>query len=300
MACALWLGAAAAFAQDAPAPSRFETCLPLLREKAGDVRAKMDLMVPVFGKRSHLWTREDYAKVADLARYCDGVQARDGRSVDARDWQDMLAGAAAHLQRLNELAAQVEGFAKTLRPEQITLPPCQALVDYSQSEDGGEDSSAEVFGRSFLAMSDHDLDVSVRYVNQCLVFLPKFSFNVKSWGEGDTKAHVNRIIDAALLVLKRRQDWAQWERKDTDIVVMHDGGVVPPTMTIPLTRELIVRYNKAAALKRRFTPETISVLMRNAEEILEQYGNASTVTIFDKLYAEEVKRRVQEDIFRRH
>ncbi|AOG03477.1 hypothetical protein [Bosea sp. RAC05] len=297
---------APAAAQEQPGPARAgsqhgwsaedyaKACSPLLAESASRIRLRLLAFEPVFGKAAIKWSAEDYQKVVDLARACHGF-SRNGEMVDGNNWKAMVEGARDAVLPVAEKAIQVDEYARTLTTEAIRLPACWRMADFKIDPHAMTDTSKEVFGQSFMQMSDSDLETAVKYVNECLLYLPDYAKSVKGWREAQGKELVGAIMDKALLILKRRAEWREWGHRETDLVINDaDGAQIPPTMLSRTAREMVLRFNKAAALRRRFTPESISVLVKIADDVVAENKNA-----YDLAYAEAVSKRIQEEIFRR-
>lgn len=271
-----------------------KACSPLLKTSAGDTRLQLLQFKAVFGKPAVRWTEKDYQQVIELARACHGY-SKQGAMVDGNNWRAMIEGARDKVLPVAERSIQVDEFAASLPKDAIKFPQCSQLLDFEIDPVSMKDSSAEMFGQSFMLMSDKDLNASVQYVNECLLFVPDYAQAVKGWREAQGKEHLNKIMDKPLLIMKRRLEWRDWEKRPSDLIVQDESGaVIPPTMTSRTTREMILRYNKASALIRRFTPETISILVKFADDVTMESKNA-----YDIAYAEAVRRRVQDEIFRR-
>ncbi len=271
-----------------------KACAPLLKTSAGATRLNLLQFKTVFGKPAIRWDEKDYQQVINLARACHGY-SKQGTLVDGNNWRAMIEAARDKVLPVAERSIQVEEYAAGLAKDAIKFPQCSQLLEFEIDPVSMKDSSAEMFGQSFMLMSDKDLNASVQYVNECLLFLPDYAQAVKGWREAQGKEHLHKIMDKPLIILKRRQEWRDWEKRPSDLLVQDEfGAVIPPTMTSKTTREMILRYNKAAALIRRFTPETISILVKLADDVTMESKNA-----YDIAYAEAVRRRVQDEIFRR-
>lgn len=269
------------------------SCEPLLAQPPWMVKNKLFAFEVVFGKKAIDWTDEDYRALALKARDCHGVRKGKYR-IEATEWYTQISAAREKLLPLVEISKAVAKFGEQLAPEEIVFPECPAVLEWKLDAYSQEDGSRRMFGKSFVAMGEGDLDRAIKYVNQCLAFLPDYAFIAKAWRPEVTVEFVNKVMDRALVVQKRRKDWATWDRKETDIVVEQEGVVIPPTMASLEAREMILRYNKASAQMRRFSPETIARLVQLSDGVLS--GNR---TLYDKLYGEAVRNRVQEEIFRR-
>lgn len=296
LACLLGIWNASARAQApaaAPTPELVEACEPLFEQGGWVVRNKLFAFERVFGKRALTWTNEDFDKVITLARACHGI--RKGETfIDGNNWTSMINAARERVLPISHIAKQVDDFGKKLGVREITLPPCWSFLEYSYDAYAQSDSSASYFGKSFMAMNDEDLEKSILYVNQCLAFLPDYALSSRGIRVADTTRLLNQIMDRALIIQKRRQDYANSPKGEEDLVIDIEGVRIYPTFTAPETREMLLRYNKAANQKRRFTPETVGVLVRLSDRVLEKNSSA-----YDKAYAEAVKAKVQEEIFRR-
>lgn len=276
-----------------PSPELMTACKPLFDEGGWVVRNRLFAFERVFGKRALSWTADDYDKVVALARACHGIRLGE-TFIDGNNWVAMINAAKERVLPISQIAKQVEAFGQSLGVKDITLPPCWAFLDYKFDAYEQTDSSPSFFGISFMAMSDEDLAKSVLYVNQCLAYLPDYALSSRGLRIADTTRILNAIMDRALIIQKRRADHVASQPGPDDLIIEIDGVRILPTFTGPETREMLIRYNKAAAQKRRFTPETLSLLVRLSNKVLEK--NAS---VYDKAYAEAVKAKVDEEIFRR-
>ena len=268
-------------------------CKPLFDEGGWVIRNRLFAFERVFGKKALSWTNEDYDKVITLARACHGIKVGE-TFIDGNNWVAMINAARERVLPISQIAKQVEEFGHTLGVKAIVLPPCWSFLDYRYDAYEQSDSSESFFGVSFMAMSDEDLAKSVLYVNQCLAYLPDYALSSRGMRIADTTRILNQIMDRALIIQKRRQDYAASSPGPDDLVIEIGGVRILPTFTAPETREMLLRYNKAASQRRRFTPETLSMLVRLSDKVLERNGSA-----YDKAYAEAVKAKVQEEIFRR-
>lgn len=276
-------------------PEEYEkACSPLFTEPVAIVRQKLLAYETVFGKPAIRWDESDYLQLIGLAAACNGIK-KDGFVIDANNWRATIEGVRNVVLPVAILATEVDKYAAKLPLEEINLPACRRFLDFTFEYYDMTDKSMEMFGRSFMQMSDSDLDSAVKYTNQCQLFLPDVAKASKGWREIETRNKLDRIMDKILTIKQRRADWHTWTHRDSDLVMKDpDGAIVPPTMTSALTREMILRYNRAASLQRRFTPETISVLIKLADDAELKNKNA-----YDMLYIAEVRKRVQEEIFRR-
>src|SRR5690606_38083360 len=103
------------------------------------------------------------------------------------------------------------------------------------------------------------------------------------------------IMDRALIIQAKRQEWTFWpNRLDSDVTVQIDGANIPPTFTSERTKKLIRRFNKAATFPGGFSLDTVQALISQADTVIEEDRSLA-----DKAYAEEIKLRVQADIFAR-
>lgn len=277
----------------APSSELMEACEPLFEQGGWVIRNKLFAFERVFGKKALSWTNADFDKVIVLARACHGI--RKGETfIDGNNWTSMINAARERVLPISHIAKQVDDFGKGLGVQEITLPPCWAFLDYAYDAYAQTDSSPSYFGKSFMAMNDEDLNKSILYVNQCLAFLPDYALSSRGARVADTTRLLNQIMDRALIIQKRRQEYAAAPRGEFDLLVEIDGVKIYPTFTGPETREMLIRYNKAANQRRRFTPETVSVLVRLTDKVMERNASA-----YDKAYAEAVKAKVEEEIFRR-
>ncbi len=266
-------------------------CAPLSLEEGWVVRDKLIAFSVVYGKPALDWTEDDYRNLVNLAKACHNVVI--GRTtIDGNNWATMLGAAYDVVMPVALMARQVETYAVALGSDGLRLPRCPAMLDFHTDPYTLADNSQDIFGTSFMAATDDDLNRVVLYANQCLTYLPEYARLAKQWRASDGEELLGRLMDRALFVIKRRQDWADWNRRDTDVLVRVDGLVVPPTMTSRKAREMIERYDRAAAPGRRFTSETVSVLVRMVDEVMEV-----NATQYDMLYAEAIQKRVQDQIF---
>ncbi len=267
------------------------SCAPIAAEDGWAVKDRLLGMQVVYGKPAIDWGEADYRGIIALARACNRAIV-DGKTIDGDSWANMIVGAYDRVSPVAGLARQVESFRAALGSDGVRLPRCPALLDFEVDTYAQRDDSARLFGTDFLAQTDDDLNRVVLYANQCLTYLPDYAFMARSWQPDRARDMLGRVMDRALLVVKRRQDWAEWDRRDTDLVLRLDGLVVPPTMTSPRAREMIERYDRAAAAGRKFTSDSVVALVRLSDDVLEANVNA-----LDVLYAEEVRRTIHRQIF---
>lgn len=268
-------------------------CAALSRETSTSVALRLQAFETVYGKRAINWTQEDFDRVIGLAYSCQGFVIKGGNPVHAPDWVLSINQARQKVTEMAALVKAVEEYGRNLKPEAIRLPFCGKVLDYALDDFQQADNSREIFGQDVMEMSDGDLDRVVKYVNYCIAYLPEYANSTRGWLPDNTLKAIYRIMDRALLVQKRRQEWVGWQKRPTDLVVEVNGVRVPPTMTTADTREMVVRFNRATALQRRFTPETVATLLRLTDEVM-----VKPTTVYDKLYAEAVKQRLQSEIFR--
>lgn len=257
---------------------------------AFEVRDQLTSFKKVFGKRAIYWTADDFEAVRELARKCNGVGPDDAK-VAAFTWGEMISAAERIVLPIASLHRQVRAFAETLGSDGITYPDCWRLFDWTQDDYKQTDASASFFGRSYMAMTDADLARSVKYVNQCLIYLPEYASRTGR-NRGDAQIFVYKAMDKALLVQKRRSEYDAAHRRPTDLVLTIDGVEVLPTFLAATTREMVLRHDRLAQTGRRFTPEMVAGLMRLAEDV---FGENKSV--WDTAYAEAVKERLRKEVF---
>ncbi len=268
-------------------------CAALSRETSTSVAARLQAFETVYGKRAINWTQEDFDRVVALAYSCQGFVAKGGNTVHAPDWAQSISQARQKVTEMAALVKAVEEYGRNLKPDAVRMPFCGKVLDYTLDDFQQADNSRDLFGQDVLEMSDGDLDKVVRYVNYCIAYLPEYANSTRGWLPENTLKAIYRIMDRALLVQKRRQEYVGWQKRPTDLVVQVNGVPVPPTMTTSDTREMILRFNRATALQKRFTPETVATLLKLTDEVM-----VKPATVYDRLYAEAVKQRLQTEIFR--
>jgi len=275
-----------------PAPEADWSACAAVAVDPGTVRQALGSFDVVFGKPALEWRDRDYRQLMELAIACDGTSV-DGQVIDARAWHDAVEAAKEDVFELAGIHQEIMGKGKDLLTGRVPL--CTELMAWKADKWAMQDNSAELFGTSFLAMPPDELRGAIQHINNCLGFLPEYLRQTRSEREKDTKDFVYAIMDTALLVEKRQKDWRFWRgKRSTDVTVTEDGVLIPPTFTSEKARNMVVRFNRAASFKGGFSLDTVSALISIADEVIE--ANASRVDI---LYAEEVKRLVQEDIFNR-
>jgi len=271
-----------------------EACKVIYPDKAFDFRNRMFSFQPVYGKKSIDWTDKDYADLAALVAACSGVTFGEGEPFNAKPWPGMINVARSRILPVAEVARVVAVRAARMQPDAIRLPACDEFLQFKVDTYQVSDTSAALFGQSFLAMGMADLDRAVSYTNLCLAYLPEHAQIAGGWRKEVARDLLYRIMDRALIVQKRRQEWEAQPRYDTDLVLERDGVVLPTTMLSPDAREMIARFNRSSALRRPFSPEAIGQLLRMAEDVMRDDRSA-----LDKLYAVAVKNRCQQEIFRK-
>lgn len=271
-----------------PAPG---ACAPIAADDGWAVRDRLVSLGTVYGKPAMDWAEADYRGLIALARACHHVTV-DGRLIDGVNWAQMISFAYERVTPVADLARQVDAYGVALGSDGIRLPRCPALLDFEADAYSQRDASARLFGVDFLAQTDDDLNRVVLYANQCLTYLPDYGRMARSLIPGRVSDVLGRVMDRALYVVKRRQDWAEWDRRDTDVVMRVDGIVVPPTMTSPKARDMIERYDRAATSGRKLTSDTVVALVRMSDDVIEANDNA-----FDILYADEIRRVIHKQIF---
>ncbi len=275
----------------ASGPVRAASCSPLVMENGSTFEARMRRFDTVYGKSALDWTEADFDGLSRLLDACHGVEF-GGSAPDSSNWRNAIDHSHDIVLPVAEVVHQVDEYGRGLGSDGVALPRCLALLDFKADPYTLDDNSKDVFGVRLLAATEDDLNRVVLYANQCLLYLPVVAKGSRNIAEVDTENQLGRVMDKALLILKRRHDWADWRKRDTDVILNVEGVVVPPTMTSNKARELIERYDRAAAPGRKFTPETVSYLVRMADEVV-----ADNVTAYDRMYAEEIQRRVQDQIF---
>lgn len=278
----------------APKPEDDSPCAPLSRETSTTVARRLEAFETVFGKKAINWTSTDYDKVIALATACQGVRVGNGMVVHAPDWIASVNQARKQVLEISQIAQAVDDYARSLKPEQIKFPFCDKILDFTVDAYTQADNSAAIFGLSLMRMGDGDLDRVVKFTNYCITYLPAYATSARGWLKERTMDAVYKLMDRALLMQKRREEWAAMQRRPSDLVINVDGVDVPPVYASLPAREMVMRFNRATALQRRFTPETVSVLVKMSDEVLTKNASA-----YDKLYAEAVKQRLQDEIFRR-
>ena len=144
--------------------------------------------------------------------------------VDGNNWRAMIEGARDKVLPVAERSIQVDEFASGLAKDAIKFPQCSQLLEFEIDPVSMKDSSAEMFGQSFMLMSDKDLNAAIQYVNECLLFVPDYAQAVKGWREAQGKEHLNKIMDKPLIILKRRLEWRDWEKRPSDLIVQDEFG----------------------------------------------------------------------------
>ena len=266
-------------------------CAALTKEEGWKTRNKLTSFQVVFGKPAILWTETDFQGLISLAKACHNVQV-GATLIDGNNYAAMMNSAFESVMPVAILARRTEQYARVLAPKALKLPPCYEILDYKLDSWASTDNSATIFGADFMAVGDEDLQKTVNYANQCLLYLPDYAQSSRNLRRNVTEDLLGAVMDRCLLILKRRQDWADWAKHPTDIVITIDGVTIPPTMTSHMAREMIMRYDRAASTQRSFTPELVASLMRTVDEV-----KAQNVSKPDNLYADEVEKRVHQQIF---
>ena len=185
-------------------PEEYEkACSPLFIEPVAKVRQKMLAYDTVFGKPAIRWDETDYLQLIGLAAACNGIK-RDGFVIDGNNWKATIEGVRNIVLPVALLATEVDKFAAKLPLENINLPACWRLLDFTFEYYDMTDKSKEMFGRSFMQMSDNDLDSAVKYTNECQLFLPDLAKASKGWREIETRDKLDKIMDKILTIKQRR------------------------------------------------------------------------------------------------
>jgi hypothetical protein len=219
---------------------------------------------PVFGKKSINWTDEDYKSLIALARACNGFSPGDGNPLDYRPWATMVNNIRNRILPIAGKAEIIIGRIDKVKVEGIRKPNCEEMIGFKLNAYEGRDSSQDLFGVDFMAMSLSDLEKTVSITNLCLGYLPDYAHALGGWRKEGVREEIYRVMDRALIIQKRRLEWEALPRYDTDLVLDREGILVPTTFTSPDAREMISRFNKSTALRKPFSPETIGVLLRMA------------------------------------
>jgi hypothetical protein len=277
-----------------PAEWSLEACKVIYKDKAVDLKNRMFSFQPVYGKKAINWTEKDYVDLLALAAACNGVIVGGGDRFDAKAWPGTVNMVRQRMLPVSQVAKVIAERTSRIKPEAIRVPSCEDFLQFSFDAYETADSSERVFGQSFLAMSLADLERSVSYTNLCLAYLPDYAQIAAGMRKEVTRDLLNRVMDRALIVQKRRLEWEALPRYDTDLVLDREGIVIPTTMLSPDAREMVARFNRSSALRRPFSPEAIGLLLRMADDVLRDDRSA-----FDKLYANAVRARCQQEIFRK-
>lgn len=248
----------------------------------------------VFGKPAIDWTDEDYAQVVNLAAACDGMAYNGHDRVDASWWRSTIAHARERNAELSVLNRTIREMSADLGADAIVLPNCSSVLDYAVDDYARTDNTRDLFGVDLMAMTDDDVERVATFVNYCLTLLPDYAYRNRMWRDGDIERTAGRLLDRALLVRQRREDWRATRRSASDVVVSVDGAEIPPTMLESGTRELVKRYNDTARQGRRFTPEMLAGMLNLIDEV-ERLDRSA----WDRAYAEEVRGRLNAHIFDR-
>jgi hypothetical protein len=269
-------------------------CAAVARESSWEVRDRLRNFETVYGKPSIRWTTDDFERLIGVARSCNAFPVGGGGFIDGSNWTSMILNAFDSVMPVAQLAAKVDAYGASLGALEAKLPSCQALLDYVKDDWALTDNSAAVFGVDFMRLKDDDLDKVTRYVNECLVYLPDYALAAKGVRQNDSTALLDAVMDRALLIVKRRADYAVWPRSNYDIHLVRDGVEIVPTFSSALAREMVQWYDRLAASGRRFTPEMVATMIRLADDVESQRKSA-----FDIDFAQIVRQRVQDMIFRK-
>lgn len=297
LALALGLGFQPTWAQDtvpAEPVDPWAACVDVAVDPY-EVANRLTNFEDVFGKNAIEWGPDDYEQLLDLAFACNGAAATDGFVVKADDWHEAIEDAKEEVYPVAGVHQEIMRLARALGSDGVKLPICQAFLAYKHDDKEMTDNSAALFGLSLMTLTDADIERVIAHTNNCLAFLPEFALRHLGTTQKRATLTLYAVMDRALYIKGRREDWKFWkDKKTTDVLVKIDGTLILPTFTSPKTKQLITRYNRAASFPGGLSLETISALISISDDILDE-----SKSVYDVAYATEVKRLVQKGIFDR-
>jgi hypothetical protein len=248
----------------------------------------------VFGKDAISWNEEDYRRLINLARFCDGAKLKTG-DVSADVWVTSIHAAREMVLPIALMASEVAAFANSRRLEQAVLPDCRKILSFSIDDDAGSDTSKAVFGVDFIEMSDADAMSVGEYLGVCRQLLKEWSA-VSLYVEGlpsqTIDGQLQSVTSRLAFVREARRMWLL-KRKEGNIEVVRDGMAIPSTLASDSTRELVGFYDE---WRDRFRTDRVLIqkVVNMAEKIRQEPHRE-----IDGLFVDAVMERLNEGIFRR-
>lgn len=271
----------------------WDSCL-VLDMRPNDLLITLEKYGTAFGKPAIEWTRKDYDQLLKLATACSGVLLPNGITIDGAQWRKVVDNA---LRKVFTVAAQhqeVMRRSKAFRTDDIVLPDCGKLAIYKPPARELHDNSAEIFGVPLYGMTRADLDAAIAHMNNCMGFLPKNGQVAFGVPPALAQRVVYAMMDQALIIEARHEEWKTWDKRPTDIQVEFEGYSVPPTFLLEETKALVRRYNRAAAMASGLTLDAVYNLVSITEGMLDD----NELRDVDRAYTEAIKKAVADRIFK--
>jgi len=274
--------------------SNWDACLPLL-VSPNTIYQSLSKYETVFGKPAIEWRKKDYDQLISLATACDGVGDGVGTTISAHDWVEMVGKALKNVYTKAAMHQQIMDWAKAMKVDDIHLPDCGTLVQYTPPGKNLQDNSENIFGVPLYGMTPNDLMMAIKHMNNCMAFLPNNGLSPFGVSTAQVNTSVNAMIDRALLIQIRNREWnsSAWSgRSPTDFILEFHGYEVPPTLLTDEGKALVRRYNNANR-SNGMTLDATYNLMAFTSALLE-----NDPPDIDRAYAEAIKEKLNDGIFR--
>lgn len=285
-----------AAAQTSMSPqAEMRACEVLAANQSWSIRTQLStFQSDVLGRNALEWRAEDFDRILNAAKACDGYQSRkSSQTVWNKDWEDQIT------QARNYVMPVVEGFSQAIRHATETprtvmrVPSCQKLLDWRFEPKSFASNAGEIFGGALFEMSAKDLRAASNFASDCANALAVYAIGKFQIPQERTFGITSRMVEVLNAVGDAREDYDKEPKRSTDVVAKIDGFAIPPRLAHERMQMVIRRFNQMNIRGGGMSTEGTAELEQGIAAVM----NRSDISAVDQAFADAIRSRIYGDIF---
>ena len=297
----IWVGAiltalsGAAWAQAGLPQTEMRACEVLAANQSWSIRTQLStFQSDVLGRNTLDWRGEDFDRILNAAKACDGYQSRkNGQTVWNKDWEDQITQARNYVMPVVEGFSQAAKHATETPRTLMRVPACPKLLDWRFEPKSFASNAAEVFGGALFEMSAKDLRAASNFASDCANALAVYAIGKFQIPQERTFSITSRLVEVMNAVADAREDYDKEPKRQTDVVAKIDGFSLPPRLAHERMQMVIRRFNQMNIRGGGMSADGIAELEQGIAAVM----NRSDISAVDQAFADAIRSRINSDIF---